>query len=95
SVIADGLWHLYEWNLADPAQWDIFNNGDGDIDGPVTTVDSIFISSLTDQNATVWLDALSYNPTGSVAAVVPDPASAGAAAALLALAALSRRRKEI
>ena len=91
AIIADGQWHLYEWNLADAAQWDSFFNGNGQIDGPFTTVDSIFISSLLDQDAQVWVDALAYNPNGSLAALVPEPgglALLGAAALLM-----SRRRK--
>ncbi|MGB7156509.1 MAG: phosphodiester glycosidase family protein [Tepidisphaeraceae bacterium] len=91
DVIADGEWHLYEWNLADASEWDAFAGAaaNGQIDGPVTTVDSIFITSLLDQNATAWLDALSYNPNGSIAALVPEPASAS----LLAIAALALRRR--
>ena len=41
------------------------------------TIDSIFISSLNDQNAVVWIDALSYNPNGSIAALIPEPTAAG------------------
>src|SRR5205823_5195918 len=65
DVIPDGLWHLYEWNLADPAQWDAFTSAaNGQIDGPIMTIDSIFISSLLDHDATVWLDARGWNPDG-------------------------------
>jgi hypothetical protein len=86
-VIADGQWHLYEWNLADASKWDPFNGtANGQIDGPVTTVDSIFISSLIDQDAVVWIDGLAYNPNGSIAALVPEPTAAGSA--LLALCGL-------
>jgi hypothetical protein len=73
DVIADGQWHLYEWNLADAAQWESFANGDGDIDGPVTTTDSIILTSSMDQDAVVWIDALAYNPNGSLTALVPEP----------------------
>jgi hypothetical protein len=78
EVTADGLWHLYEWNLADAAGWNAFAGAaaNGQIDGPIMTIDSIFISSLIDQNATVLLDAVLYNPHGSLAALVPGPTSA-------------------
>ena len=77
-MTADGLWHLYEWNLADSAGWDAFAGvtANGQIDGPITTIDSIFISSLSDQSATVLLDAVSYNPNGSLSRLVPGPTSA-------------------
>lgn len=91
EIIADGEWRLYEWNLADAAQWDSFNNGDGDIDGPFVTVDSILISSPTDQDARMWIDALAYNPGGSLATLVPEPSGI----VFLGLSALlmSRRRQ--
>jgi hypothetical protein len=91
DVVADGEWHLYEWNLADPAQWDSFSNGDGDIDGPITTADSIFVSSLIDQDATVWFDGLSYNPNGSVASLVPEPAGIVVVLSLVPFAPRRRR----
>jgi hypothetical protein len=90
NIIADGEWHLYEWDLANATLWDSFSNGNGQIDGPITTVDSIFISSLTDQDAVVWVDALAYNSNGSLAALVPEPATlAGLGMAFL----LGQRRR--
>lgn len=44
TVIADGLWHVYEWKIDDPLQWDNFSNGNGQIDGPNTFFDSIQFS---------------------------------------------------
>lgn len=88
DIIADGQWRLYQWNLADVAKWDSYANGNGQIDGPITTLDSIFFNSLIDQDATVWIDAVSYNPSGTLESI-PEPASAG----WLALALLFGRRK--
>jgi hypothetical protein len=92
DVIADGEWHLYEWDLADAAQWDSFANGDGALDGPVATVDSVLISSRTDQDAQVWIDTLAYNPAGSLTSLVPEPS----AVTLLGFTALlvTRRRRQ-
>ena len=58
---------------------------------PPVSPDSIFVSSLLDKDAQLWVDALAYNPNGSLAALVPEPGGL----ALLGLAALlvSRRRK--
>ena len=55
-----------------------------------TTVDSIFISSVLDQDATFWIDALAWNPDGSLVAL-PEPS----AVLLLACASASllRRRR--
>ncbi len=44
TVIADGAWHLYEWKINDPSQWDSFSGGNGQIDGPNTYFDSIQFS---------------------------------------------------
>ncbi|HRK31756.1 MAG TPA: phosphodiester glycosidase family protein, partial [Tepidisphaeraceae bacterium] len=45
QVIADGEWHLYEWALADPDQWNNFNAGNGAINGPNAFLDAIYFSS--------------------------------------------------
>jgi hypothetical protein len=84
NVIADGEWHLYEWNLADAAQWESFANGDGKLDGPITTIDSVILMSPLDQDAVAWIDTLAYNPSGSLASLVPEPG----AVALLGLSAV-------
>lgn len=41
TVIADGTWHMYEWKIDDPNQWDVWVGGNGQIDGPNTYFDSI------------------------------------------------------
>src|SRR5207244_450945 len=66
DIIADGQWHLYQWDLADPAEWDSFAGGNGQIDGPITTVDAIFINGDVNSNAAVDFDTLAYNPTGNL-----------------------------
>ena len=45
TVIADGTWHIYEWQIDDPSQWDAWVGGsNGQIDGPNTYFDSIQFS---------------------------------------------------
>lgn len=72
-AIADGNWHLYEWNLADAAQWSNFSGGDGAIGGPNAYVDSLFFfSGATTAGAelAMSIDTIAYNPLGSLAGLV-------------------------
>ncbi|QDU72509.1 hypothetical protein [Mucisphaera calidilacus] len=59
SVVADGQWHLYQWQLDDPEQWDAWATGDGAITGPITTIDGIFLHGISD--ATIELDNVIYS----------------------------------
>lgn len=71
-VIADGKWHLYEWNLADAAQWENFSGGNGVIGGPSAYVDSLFFysgGSTAGDTFTMFLDTVAYNPHGSLASL--------------------------
>lgn len=67
-VVADGQWHLYQWNLADDQQWNNFSNANGGIDGANSFVDAIYLSSApatsggTNWSGTVWIDTVAYNP---------------------------------
>lgn len=78
---ADGQWHLYEWPLYYPALWNNYSGGDGVIGGPDVFVDSIYFSSTNATSGgptfsgTVYVDAISYNPYGSVASMIPEPSS--------------------
>ena len=65
NVIADGNWHLYQWDLENDAEWDAWVSGDGSITGPTVTIDSIFFYG--DGNATLYLDSITYNPDGLIA----------------------------
>jgi hypothetical protein len=74
AVTGDDQWRLYEWNLDDAGQWDAFAGGaDGDIDAFLGTVsvDSIWFAGAGD--ATVYMDTVSHNPDGHLAAP-PMPA---------------------
>ncbi|MCA9242110.1 MAG: hypothetical protein KDA37_17990, partial [Planctomycetales bacterium] len=66
NIIADGQWHLYEWDLEDDAQWEGWVTGDGLITGPTVTLDSIFFYGVGD--ALLYLDTVAHNPLGSLLA---------------------------
>jgi len=68
DVVADGEWHLYEWNLEDNSQWEAWVAGNGTIDGPTLTLDSIQFSGAG--NALLYLDSISHNPLGSLSPMV-------------------------
>jgi hypothetical protein len=72
-LIADNEWHLYQWNLENANHWDAFSGGaDGDIDGAGghVTIDSIWF--FGSGAAQIFLDNVSHNPLGLLAAsVVP------------------------
>jgi hypothetical protein len=76
SVISDGEWHLYEWDLADADLWSNFSNGNGAIGGPNAFLDSIFFQSgsrTLGDTFTFFLDTIAYNPNGSLASLIPVP----------------------
>ncbi len=64
EVIADGEWHLYQWDLDNNAQWEGWAYQDGIITGPTITIDSIFL--FGSGSATVYLDDVAYNNGGSL-----------------------------
>lgn len=87
SLIADGEWHLYQWNLEDDAQWEAWINGDGIIDTADFTIDSIQLFG-GDADAVVYLDDIMHNSLG----MIPEPGSL-AVAGLAAMGLLVRRRR--
>lgn len=78
-VIADGKWHLYQWNLADANLWSNFTGGNGTINGPNSFIDSIFINGgASNQTSVLYLDTVAYNPTGNLnSLIVPEVFAAG------------------
>lgn len=71
SVIADGEWHEYKWNLDRDADWEAWTaGGDGAIDGIDVSLDSIQFFGSSD--ATVFLDTVFWDPTDTF-----DPTSMG------------------
>jgi hypothetical protein len=74
SVIADGQWHLYEWNMDNPAHFpntysDVFGPGQSGPLGdttlePMVSFDSIALVSFTKGGAGVSIDQIGYNNSG-------------------------------
>ena len=99
-LIADGEYHLYEWNLDDDNDWVAVTaiGGNGTIEHTQHSIDSIYI--FTNQTGAagqarepLYIDFVALNDMGSVANLIPEPAALG----LLALAAplaLARRRRQ-
>lgn len=65
ELIADGNWHLYEWDLEDDGQWQGWTSGaNGTIDSLTVTLDSIQFSGAG--NAVIYMDGVAHNPDGSL-----------------------------
>ena len=93
-IVADGEWHLYQWDLADAADWMNFLNGNGAINRASVTLDSVFIEAPQYRgDVTFFLDAVSFNSAGDLSSLIPEPASALAAALALAPVLIGRRRR--
>jgi hypothetical protein len=93
-IIADGQWHLYQWDFDDANQWDGFAGTapNGVIDAATATIDSLYFDAVlagdgSDQDATFYVDAVSHNPEGEIP--IPEPA----AVSLLSVAALALLRR--
>lgn len=97
DVIADGEWHLYEFDLADDVVWSNFASGDGRIGGPNAYIDSIVFypgASTTNSTVEVYLDTVAYNPSGSLSSlnIIPEPTTTVLLATTLAGTAARTRR---
>lgn len=101
NAIMDGQWHLVEWNLDNAAHWTAFPGvgGNGVLENGIQrTIDSIYFRYATSTGWTGYtgsqqlnIDFVAKSDGGSIAALVPEPASLG----LLALAGMGliRRRR--
>ena len=88
DVAADGAWHKYEWALDESVFSSAFGAAGDGLLGPRFTLDSILFKGFAD--ATVYLDDVFFDPTGTV--VVPEPTTL--AVLLLTLTGVRRRRTE-
>ena len=93
-VIADGQFHLYQFDLQNPDDFDPFagTGPNGQIDAASVTIDSIFILGPADVNPGVYLDTVAYNAEGDLSSLVPEP-SALCMLGVAAMGLLSRRRR--
>lgn len=80
EVIADGEWHLYQWELGNSTLWNNFSGGNGVIGGPNAFIDALYFSSAPatsggpNWSGTVWLDTVAYNPSGDLSILaIPEP----------------------
>jgi hypothetical protein len=102
TIVADGQWHFYEWNLDDTTGG---ANGWGPITGILAgvatvadgshTMDSIVFRSTTGPaTATIYMDFIAKSDSGSIAnLLVPEPATfALAGMGMIGLVAAARRK---
>jgi hypothetical protein len=96
TVIKDGQWHLYQWNMDNAADFPgtfttVYSGGLGNtVLEANNSFDSIALLSSNGGNATVRIDQIGYDAAGPL---VPEPATiALALAAALGATGLARRR---
>ena len=101
TIVQDGEWHYYEWDLDDPADWTAWRDINGNViagsDGILPATGPVTIDSIVFRggNATVelYLDGVMRNANGSLAAMlpVPEPGAVGLIALATSVVVLRRR----
>lgn len=97
SIIPDGQWHLYEWDLDSTSDWGsvpgIADGHGGALPLGQHTIDSIYFRDMDGEagpTAEIFLDFVAKSDSGSIAALVPEPSAIGMT--LLGLCGLAARR---
>jgi hypothetical protein len=101
TILQDGDWHYYEWDLDKPSDWtawtDINGNTIGASDGILPANGTVTIDSIVfhgpNANVEFYLDGVMRNANGSLAAMLPVPEPAAGAMFLLAAPLLLARRR--
>lgn len=94
DVVADGAWHLYQFELASASNWNLFAGAQANptaINDATVTIDSLAFLGATGvaDTATFFVDNVTYSTDGPIQ--VPEPAALPFAA--LGSLALVRRRR--
>ena len=64
TVLNDGQWHLYQWNMTGGG-WTSFAGGNGALDSSVVSLDAImFYAPNTASDWSLWVDDVAHNPSG-------------------------------
>jgi hypothetical protein len=81
TVIKDGQWHRYQWNMDDPAQFPgtfttVYAGGLGNTTLEATnSFDSIALVSTNGGTATINIDQIGYDNAGQLPPAIPEPSS--------------------
>jgi hypothetical protein len=102
-LIADGQWHIYQWNLDDetggPDGWQAAGipgilGGDIDVQDGNYTIDSVlFRHAAAPATSSISMDYLVRNTDGQITNPVPEPTSFAIAGIAFAAIGLSARRR--
>ena len=89
SLVADGEWHFYEWDIDDSDQWLAFTeSSDGVISSSTFTLDSVLLYG--DNNSVIYLDNIVHDSDESMS--IPEPTTL-VLMGIGGIAALRRRKK--
>jgi hypothetical protein len=100
TVIQDGEWHYYEWDVDDPSDWTAWRDINGSIisgsDGLLPAVGQVTIDSIIfrggNANVQFYLDGVMRNASGSLSAMLPVPEPTAAMLLVLAMPVIAMGR---